>query len=88
MTDPFDTKKLSAVNRLKSLRFVTAGSLFVETAFTTLWHPVCWSALFIGMWMWNVPAALGHVAGIIMLAAYIIGMIYFMLGEMDLIIRH
>ena len=78
MTDPFDTKKLSAVNRLKSLRFVTAGSLFVETAFTTLWRPVCWSALFIGMWMWNVPAALGHVAGIIMLATYIIGLIYFM----------
>lgn len=78
MTDPFDTKKLSATNRLKSLRFVTAISLLIETVFVTLWRPACWTALFAGLWMWNTAATLGSVFGIVMLVTYLAGLAYFL----------
>lgn len=74
MTDPADKDTIHTINRLKSLRFLTALSLFIENCVFAIWLPACWMFLFFGLWMWNATALVGETMSSIMLVIFFIGL--------------
>ncbi len=76
MIDPLDFEKRPLLSLLSRKRIITAFVLFLENCSKSLWRILSWGALFIGLWLMQLPAILGTAGPALFFITFFTGLIY------------
>lgn len=63
--------------RVRQIQFFSTASIVLERLTQAGWRAVCWSALFVALWLFEIPASFGQTGAIACVLLFLFGLAYF-----------